>query len=299
MLLVTVLALTAAMFNARAAMIQQESIHAVLGSVGAIDAVGLARRLPRLARQPRWIWGWFVDLLGTISQAAALGFGSVALVQPMLTTELLFILLFVSLRRGTLPETKAWLGAGGITGGLVLLLLIQGDTLSGQADRPKVLTAAAAATVLVTALVVLSRRVRNGAILSAVAAGLCTAMSAVFTKLTVEDLTTVGILGTARDWPGYLLVLATFAGFLTVQAGYSHGPLTWAVAAGLIADPFASYWVGVLAFDVSVPTDAASLVGAAFAGVLLVGGIIALAHHPAVAEQLGATRFSLRRGKHP
>lgn len=285
MALVIVLALAAAMLNARAALMQQQGIQASLGTGGA-DALAIARSVPTLARHPRWRRGWMVDFLGLVCQAGALHLSSVALVQPLLTTQLLFTLAAVSWQRRTPPRPKAWWGAAAICGGLVLLLVVQGSALSGQADRPKVLLAAVAAAVLVAALVVLSRRVRQGALLSAVAAGLCTAMSAVFTKLTIDDLLSIGVVGTAQDWPGYLLIVSTVAGFLTIQAGFASEPLTWAVAAGLITDPVASYLVGVLAFDVALPDDPLSVSGIVVALSLLVAGIAALAQLPTMASQL-------------
>lgn len=278
MLLATVLALSAGLLNAGAALLQQQGIHLGLVSVERTDALRIARNLRDLAQQPRWVWGWSTDLVGYLFQAAALYYGSVALVQPLMTTQLLFTLGLVSWQRRESPRLEAWVAGAAICTGLAVLLVTQGSSLSGAADRTKVLQATAVAAVLVTALVIVSRNVRQGVLFSAVAAGLCTAMSAVFTKLTVNDLVTVGLAGTAKDWPGYLLLGSTFAGFLTIQAGFASGPLTWAVAAGLITDPIASYLVGILAFDVSLPTDPASLASVVIALGLLSVGILLLAH---------------------
>lgn len=284
MALVIVLSLVAALLNARAAFMQQQGIQAVLGAGGA-DAFGIARRLRSFVRVSRWRRGWGVDLVGYGCQAGALYLGSVAVVQPLLTTQLLFTLFIVSWQRRTLPRASAWWGGAAICAGLALLMLVQGDALSGPAERGKVLLAGGIAAAAVIVLVLLSRWVRRGAMLSAVAAGLCTAMSAVFTKLTTDDLATIGVAGTARDWPGYLLLVSTVAGFLTIQAGFASGPLTWAVAAGLITDPVTSYLVGVLAFDVSLPTHPGSIAAIVASLLLLAGGIAALAHVPTVAGQ--------------
>jgi len=277
MLLATVLALSAALLNAGAALLQQRGIHLGLVSVERTDALRIARNLRDLVQQPSWVWGWSTDLVGYVLQAAALYFGSVALVQPLMTTQLLFTLGFVCWQRRQFPRLNAWLGGAAICTGLAVLLVTQGQSLSGAADRTKVLQATVVAAVLVTVLVVISRNVKKGALFSAVAAGLCTAMSAVFTKLTVNDLVTVGVAGTVQDWPGYLLLVSTFAGFLTIQAGFASGPLTWAVAAGLITDPLASYLVGILAFDVSLPTDPGSVAAVVIALTLLSLGILLLA----------------------
>jgi hypothetical protein len=70
-----------------------------------------------------------------------------------------------------------------------------------------------------------------------------------------------------------------------MQAGFAGGPLTWSVAAMNITNLLVSYLMGILAFDVTIPTDAGSLAGMACAGALLVGGIVALAHVPALVAQ--------------
>jgi len=278
MFLATALALAAALLNAAAALWQQQGLHAGLFQVQETDIFRIARSLRDLAQQPRWLWGWSTDLVGYLFQAGALHYGSVALVQPLMSTQLLFTFGLVSWSRRSRPRLQPLVGAGAICTGLTLLLAVQGSSLSGPADRTKVLTATVVVAVLVAILVAVSRRARHGAMVSAVAAGLCTAMSAVFTKLTVDDLLSVGFVGTAKDWPGYLLLVSTVAGFLTIQAGFASGPLTWAVAAGLITDPIASYLVGILAFDVPLPTDAGTIIGIVAALLLLVAGILALAH---------------------
>lgn len=278
MALATALALTAALLNAAAALWQQQGLHAGLFQVQRTDIFRIARSLRDLAQQPRWLWGWSTDLVGYLFQAGALHYGSVALVQPLMSTQLLFTFVIVSWTRHARPRLQSLLGACAITAGLTLLLTVQGSSLSGPADRGKVLAATAVVALLVGSLVAVSRRVRRGAMFSAVAAGLCTAMSAVFTKLTVDDLVSVGLVGTAKDWPGYLLLVSTFAGFLTIQAGFASGPLTWAVAVGLITDPLASYLVGILAFDVPLPTNAGAIAGIVIALLLLAAGILALAH---------------------
>ena len=58
----------------------------------------LAHLIRRLVRSPLWLVGWFTNLFGFFVQAAALHFGSVALVQPLLVTQLLF----------ALPLASAW-----------------------------------------------------------------------------------------------------------------------------------------------------------------------------------------------
>jgi drug/metabolite transporter (DMT)-like permease len=285
MVLVIALGVAAAMLFARAAFLQQQGIHAALDAPDTRDAVHITRNISHLVRQPLWLWGWLTNLAGFLCQAMALHLGSVAVVQPLLTTQLLFTLALVSWHLRIVPGTQAWLGAAAICAGLVILVAVQGAPLSGESDRTKVLLASLVATLSVIVLVAVSRTVRGGALLSAIAAGLCFAMSAVFMKLTMQDLLTVGVHGTARDWPGYFLAASAVSGLLIEQAAFTAEPLTWPVTAMNITNPVAGYLVGILAFQTSVPTDPKRLAGIAVSGLLLVTGVIALAHIPALTAQ--------------
>lgn len=281
MSLVIALAVVAAFLFARAAVLQQQGLGSAFAGTEVLDAVHVARNFGNVLAQRAWLIGWVTNLAGFICQAIALHLGSVAVVQPLLTAQLVFTLALVSLRRRSMPGKRAWLGAGSVCAGLALLFAVEGAPLSGHADRPEVLLAALASTVLVLVLVALSRSMRSGTIPSAVAAGLCFAMSAVFMKLTADDLLGVGIAGTAKDWPGYFLAISTLSGLLIEQAAFAGPALTWSVAAMNITNPVASYLAGVLAFDVRVPTDPGALAGIAGAGLLLMVGVLALAKSPA------------------
>lgn len=285
MFLVIVFALGAAMLNARAALFQQQGIRLSLDAARSRDAIAIGRNFPTLLRQRRWLLGWGCDTGGFVCQAAALHRGSVPLVQALLTTQLLFTLVFVCTSRRIRPSRLAVFGSIAISAGLALLIAVKGAPIEGEVNRSEVLLGTLGAIVAVTALVLVSRVARNGALLSAVAAGISFAMSAVYIKLTTDDLLTVGIPGTARDWPGYALAIATVVGMLTMQAGFAGGPLTWSVAAMSITNPVVSYLMGILAFEVTIPTDAASLTGILCAGALVAGGIVALAHVPALVAQ--------------
>ena len=243
-------------------------------------AVGL---MARLVRNRKWLAGWGVNLSGFMTQATALHFGTVALVQPLMSTQLVFAMPMASLERRTWPPVRDWLSVLAISAGLAVFLLVEDAApLDGHADRPRVVFAALSALVLVACLAAIATRLRQvpGSVVVAAAAGLCFAMTAVFMKLTADDLVHHGIGYTARDWVGYALAGSTFLGLVLEQTAFAGGPLPWAVATMNSVNPLASYCAGVLAFDVSVPTDPGSLAGIATVGALLVVGAVGLAHSP-------------------
>jgi hypothetical protein len=105
-------------------------------------------------------------------------------------------------------------------------------------------------------------------------------MTAVFLKLTTDDLVSHGVGYTARDWVGYALACSTVLGLVLGQGAFANGPLPWAVATRETANPVASYAIGVLAFPVDLPTHTGALLGLGFAGALVALGAVALAHSP-------------------
>jgi drug/metabolite transporter (DMT)-like permease len=290
--LVFLLALLAAFLFALAAFLQHRAARRAEQPSRSIVG-GAPGLMARLVRDRTWLTGWLVNLAGFAAQAAALQFGSVAAVQPVMSTQLLFALPMASLERRAWPRLRDWASAVAICGGLVVLLLVDDAApLEGRPDRPRVVLAALSAAVLVVVLVLIAGRVRRpvASVFVASAAGLCFAMSAVFMKLTADDLIERGVAFTARDWVGYALAVSTLLGLVLGQSAFAMGALPWAVATMNVVNPVASYAAGMLAFDVALPTDAVSLAGIAAAGLLLVAGVLGLAHSPSVSLWLAEPR---------
>jgi hypothetical protein len=298
-LVVVVLGLFAAFLFAASASLQQHAARIAVATHGRaapdVRVGALTRALPllmfvkKLVRTPVWFVGWLANFFGFFVQGAALHFGSVALVQPLLATQLLFALPLGSVWNRCWPLKRDWIASLAIVGGIALFLSVRGTApMSGTPDRPKVLLAGFSAAILVGVLVVVAagRRPAIHATLVSIAAGLCFAMSAVLMKLTAQDLVDIGIGGTAKDWPGYALAVSSVLGLLLEQEAFASGSLSAAVSAMSITNPLASYVVGVMAFQVEVPDSAGQLAAIAGAGLLLVLGTVGLAHSPTVQREL-------------
>lgn len=288
--LVLILGLGAAFGFALSAWLQQRASRQLPGHPGTQLArkglPGAARLLARLVRSPAWFFGWLVNLLAFFVQATALRLGSVVAVQPLMTTQVLFTLPLASWESRRWPKPLDWVSALAISGGVALLMLVDGAApLTGEADRMLVLVVTVIAVGVVAALVVASRFRRSpalAAILLACAAGICFAMTAVFMKLTADDLLDKGMVATARDWVGYGLAVSTAVGLALGQLSHAAGPLPWSVSAMNIVNPVASYIVGMVAFGADPPTTPGALAGLVGAGVLLVLGVIGLVHSPSL-----------------
>lgn len=292
MIAVTVpLALLAAFLFAAAAALQQRAAHSASSSrrTGSrwLPVLGLAHKL---VRDRVWLLGWVTNLGGFVAQAAALYAGSIAVVQPLLVTQLIFALALVQ----RTPLTRDWVGGGLICAGLAVLLSVRGAAPSaGDAHRPRILLATLCAIVLIVVLLALARgvhdRPQERAVLVGIGAGICFAMSAVFITLTTDSLVHRGVAHTATDWVGYALAASTLTGLLLGQDAFAAGSLPTAVAATTITNPIASYLAGVFAFDVHPPTSVSALLAVALTGALVAGGVVLLAHSPTVHDQLAAT----------
>jgi drug/metabolite transporter (DMT)-like permease len=239
----------------------------------------------RLVRERLWLTGWAINLIAFLVQATALHFGSIAVVQALLVTQLVFAIVAGTVGTGLRVNARDVLGALSVSGGLAVLLSVRGAApAAGAPDRGRIILAFLAAIALVCVLVsaASTRTAAVRAMLLGIASGLCFASTAVFIKLTTTDLVHRGLAATATDWPGYALALSTALGLLLGQQAFAAGPLSAALTAMNMTNPVVSYLFAVLAFHASVPTSPGVLAALAGTCVLLATGVTVLAHSPSV-----------------
>lgn len=236
-------------------------------------------------RDRLWLAGWVANLAGFMAQATALHFGSIAVVQALLVTQLLFAIVLGTIGTGRSVNMRDVVGAVSVSGGLAVLLSVRGAAPgSGSADRGRLLLAFLAAAVLIFFLVsaaAMRGPVARAALLGA-ASGLCFAATAVLIKLTTADLLHRGVAATAVDWPGYALAVTAATGLLLGQQAFAAGPLPAALTAMNMTNPVVSYLFAVLAFHAAVPTSPDVLAAVAGTCLLLALGVTVLAHSPSV-----------------
>jgi len=81
-----------------------------------------ARLIVRLARQPAWLLGIAAMIGGFVFQLTALRFGELALVQPILAAELLFVFGYLAVAGSRRPKLRDWLAAAAMSAGIGLFL---------------------------------------------------------------------------------------------------------------------------------------------------------------------------------
>ena len=268
------LALVAALLFSLGTVLQQQ----VAAQASEEEARG-AGFLLRLARQPRWLAGIVADGFGFVAQAAALGFGRIGVVQPLLATSVVFALPLGARFEHKPVSRPEILGALAVTGGLgaFLVLADPGGGVDNASATAWVVSFAVAA-VLCSALT-LSARGRapvHRAALLGTAAGILFALSAALTKATVEQLDD-GVLAVFEHWQLYALVVVGYVSMTLSQASLQAGALAPAVATQMALDPVASLFLGTLAFKETIHEDTGALLAALVAFAVMVGGIAFLA----------------------
>src|SRR5437899_952386 len=126
------LAVAAALCTATASVCQRAGARNT-GPTAGFDA----RLIVRLARQPAWLLGIAAMIGGFIFQLTALRFGELALVQPILAAELLFVFGYLAIAGARRPRLRDWLAAAAMSAGIgVFLRLAAPSGRRRHAPRP-------------------------------------------------------------------------------------------------------------------------------------------------------------------
>ena len=250
--------------------------------------------LLRLVRQPLWLAGLATDGLAYTLQFVALGHGSIALVQLLLVSGLLFALPLGALI-ARCPISRSDL----VAGGLVVVGLATFLTVAAPAGgRPEASTAAwmaigAGGAITIAALVLLAGArpgVRRATALGA-AAGIANALVAVFSKASAHVLAR-GLLPAVTSWQPYALVAAGAASLVLASSAFQAGSLAASLPMITVVDPIAATIIGALFFGESLtvqgvaPLLEVGSIAAIVAGVFMLGRspLVHCTHGPGAAE---------------
>ena len=221
-------------------------------SVGAPKRKKGWRLVTYLFRQPKWLLGWIAAAGAFTFQAVALHYGQLSVVQPVLVTELVFVLVLRRLWIRQDVVRAAWAAALVVCGALAAFLWAAeptgGHSSPETAQWLTALPVFGGATALLAALGTRGSPIRRTALFAA-AAGLAWALSATFLKTVAETLTTSGISGMLTDWPVYALAAAVICGMLLNQSALHVGPLSVSQPLLAIVNPLASIILSIWLFD--------------------------------------------------
>jgi drug/metabolite transporter (DMT)-like permease len=275
------LALVASFFTATSSVCQR------LGAKDTEVVSGFDLRLIlRLVRQPIWLLGLLSMIFGFIFQVSALHFGDLALVQPILATELLFVFAYMSVIGARRVKRRDWLAAAAMAAGLGLFLLAASPT-GGRLHAPAFtwwlagLVSLGVVALLLAVAFGWGRRPDPPRSRRAGVLGVATGISWGFVAAVIKEMSSHlggGVGAIASNWSLYVLVGAGAASLLLSSHALSAGPLAASQPGFTIVDPLAASLLGLFLFGEHIQVGTFDLAVEALALAVLVAGVSALSH---------------------
>ncbi len=279
-----VAALGAALFYAVASVLQH--------SAASVEPTHHSLRpslLLRLVTRPRWLLGVAVDLTAYGLQFAALSYGSLVLVQPLLVSGLLFALPLGAVVRHKRMTRSEWIGALAVFTGVTVFLLVASPS-KGKPDPSSlawfllfVSTLGIAGALVVAA----GRHTSRRTMYLAGATGMFYGLTAALTKSTAH-LVSIGVFWTLTQWPPYALIAVALVSLLVGQSAFQSGPLSSSLPVLAVVDPIVSIMIGALAFGETLNTSGATPVIEVAALATMVVGVLVLGTSDLVAGTAGS-----------
>jgi hypothetical protein len=268
------LAVVAAMLFGAASVLQQRAAVAVPASM----ATGL-KLIGRLLRRRLWLAGVALDGLGLAAQAAALGYGAVLVVEPVLATALLFALLADAVWARASPPGAQWAWTLALSAGLACFLVV-GDPSAGldHASTGRWLVAGAVYVPILVLLVALAARApgRRRALMLGIGAGMLFGAMAAVAKPAVGELTE-GAWALVSSWEPYAVAVCGLAGGVLQQAAYQAGALRFSLPATTVVEPLAAAALGIGVLDEAVSARGAGWLLIAASCAAMIAGTVILA----------------------
>jgi drug/metabolite transporter (DMT)-like permease len=274
------LALAASFCTATSSVCQRLGARSATGSGAGIWLIF------RLARRPIWLAGLASMILGFAFQVTALHFGALALVQPILALELLFVFGYMAVLGSGRVKRRDWLAAAAMSAGLSLLLLAASPS-GGRLHAPGSLWGLAGLATL--AVVLAGLRVASGLHRRSPAAGrrraavlgAVTGIAWGFVAAVIKEFSSHlsdGAGSILSSWSLYVLIGGGAASLLLASHALAAGPLAASQPGFTILDPLAASLLGMFLFGERIQAGALNLAAETLALVLLAGGVAAISH---------------------
>jgi drug/metabolite transporter (DMT)-like permease len=287
------LAVAAALSNALTSVLQRMGVEDAKDE----DTLKLSLMTHAL-RRGVWLAGFALMIGSFILQAFALHLGDLTEVQPILVTELLFLVFILSLwfdyRMGLREWTGVVLATAGLAGFLAFSSPTPGGKLPGNLDWLLVGCSCVFLMAIATVLALRGPRWFRAAMFGAAAA-----IGYAFTAALIKEMTHF----IAVDWPTMFLHWQTYGvavfGLLSVfltQNAFHAGPIGASQAALVLVDPLVSISIGIALFSDNLKTAGARGPLEAISLLLLIVGGFILSHSSAVAMLKGEEGAEGRAG---
>lgn len=249
--------------------------------LGALGAVG------SLTKVPMWWVGTIVGSLGYVFQAAALGKGSLLLVQPLLVTSLLFALPLGAWLTNRTIAPREWLWATALTGAVAILVVVGNPRPGEEHAEPLHWAITLVVGLPLLAMCLVSARAKPGprrALLLGIVAGALFGVAAVLTKGVVAHAGN-GLVAVLTSFETYALVIVGLSATAIQQNAYQAGSLQASLPASTVTEPLIATGLGFVVLGEYL--DADKLIAILLVVALLVTTVatVALARESALADE--------------
>jgi drug/metabolite transporter (DMT)-like permease len=244
----------------------------------------------RLARRPVWLLGIASMILGFVFQLAALRFGPLALVQPILALELLLVFgyLAVAGTRRVRVRRRDWLAAAAMSAGIGIFLGLASPS-GGRLHAPFrawLLAGLVTAVIVIIAVSVASgsgagrgraaRPSRRAAFL-----GVATGISWGFVAAIIKELSSHlsgGFGAVFTTWSPYALIVIGAVTMMLASHALAAGPLAASQPGFTVLDPLSAALLGQFLFAEHIRTQPVDLALEALALAIVLAGASGLSH---------------------
>ncbi len=284
--MVFVLALGAALANALTSVFQRKGIETAPAETTLRFSL-----ITYAVRRGIWLAGFALMIVSFLLQAVALHLGRLSEVQPILTTELVFLVAVLAAWFGFSIGRREWIGALAVTGGLAGFLFFA-DPVDGTLSPPlwEWFIAGGACTGAIVIAVLLALRGPRWwrAAMFGTAASISFAFTAALTKV-VSGFAATDWTELYRHWQTYALACFGALAVFLAQNAIHAGPIVASQSTIVLVDPVASILVGVGLFGDNLRTTGAWGPLEALSLLVMAAGAVVLAHSPLVAGLKGGS----------
>ncbi len=282
-----IFALLAAMSNALATVMQRIGVE-TSGSVDSeykdSDRVGF--KFKNLLKSPVWFAGLGLMTASFLLQAIALAFGNLTTVQPVMVTELLFIVIILGFWFDHQIGRQEIFSVFGVILGLGLFLGFsfgQRGNLHPDLDDWMAVIGGGLGVILLSLWFTTKGSRSFKAASFGVAGGTAFAVTAAFIKQVAEQWPH-GIVYVLSNWEGYGVAIAGMVGLILSQHALNAGPVAASQSALLISNPLASIVMGVYLFGNHLDRSGPRLAAEVIALAVMFASLFVLSHSPLVAS---------------
>jgi hypothetical protein len=245
--------------------------------------------LTDLAHEPVWLAGLGGQAAGFGLQAAALGVGSLVIVQAIGPASLLVALPLATKMTREPMRCSDGVGIAATVGGLIAFLVVASPRAGTSQPQSGPWIGVFAASLLLTAGLVAAGSRWSGpirAVTFAAASGTVLAINAALTKVVVSRFSRNVDAG-LRAWELYALMGLLVLGMLLMQSSFQAGRIDWSLPTLTVSNPILSTVIGATAFGESFGTNPGTIAALVASFTVAATGLVVLACSPPLRE-LGA-----------